>query len=440
MTSQRRRTYILDTSVLLSNPRALFAFDGHDVVLPLVVIRELESKRNDLELGGLARSALRHLEALRVNGGDLQNGVPVGASGTVRIEINHVDRSRLPDALRNEQNSDTRIMAVAAALREEGVDVVLVSKDLPMRLLASAVLGLPVEDHHGEQLPDSGYSGMAELAVPVELVDALYHRKQVYATEFERAGVDIEAWPAHLGVVCRAAGSSSALARYDGRGQVNLIQPDLEAFGVHGRSAEQRIALAHLLDPNIGIVSLGGPGGTGKSLLALAAGLEAVLERQTHKRIVVFRPMYAVGGQGLGFLPGSEAEKMDPWRAAVFDALHAFCSDNVIEEIVERGLLEVLPLTYIRGRTFTDTIAIVDEAQNLERQVLLAALSRTGENTRVFLTHDVAQRDNLHVGRYDGIAAVIERLKGESLFAHVTLTRSERSAVAELVTRLLDGE
>jgi PhoH-like ATPase len=186
-------------------------------------------------------------------------------------------------------------------------------------------------------------------------------------------------------------------------------------------------------------VSLGGNAGTGKSVLALAAGLDAVLEQRTHKRVTVFRPLFAVGGQELGYLPGTEAEKMAPWAAAVFDALEAVVGPNVIAEVQARNLLEVLPLTHIRGRSLTDSFVIVDEAQNLERGVLLTALSRLGRGSRVVLTHDVAQRDNLLVGRHDGVVSVIETLKGHPLFAHVTLTRSERSAIAALVTDLLDG-
>ena len=198
------------------------------------------------------------------------------------------------------------------------------------------------------------------------------------------------------------------------------------------------MALDLLLDNEVGIVSLGGSAGTGKSALALCAGLEAVLERGEHKRIVVFRPLYAVGGQDLGYLPGSETDKMNPWAQAVYDTLEGVVSDNVLEEIDARGLLEVLPLTHIRGRSLNDSFVIVDEAQSLERNVLLTVLSRLGRNSRVVLTHDVAQRDNLRVGRHDGIQAVIEKLKNNPLFAHVTLTRSERSAIAELVTNLLE--
>ena len=200
------------------------------------------------------------------------------------------------------------------------------------------------------------------------------------------------------------------------------------------------MALDLLADPTIGVVSLGGPAGTGKSVLALAAGLEAVVERRTHRRVVVFRPLFAVGGQELGYLPGSEQEKMSPWAATVADALEAVTERHVVEELMERGLLETLPLTHIRGRTLTDSWVVIDEAQNLERSVLLTALSRIGPNSRVVLTHDVSQRDNLRVGRHDGVLTVVNDLQGHPLFAHMSLTRSERSPVAGLVTGLLETE
>jgi PhoH-like ATPase len=188
----------------------------------------------------------------------------------------------------------------------------------------------------------------------------------------------------------------------------------------------------------VGIVSLGGRAGTGKSALALCAGLESVLERRAHKKVVVFRPLYAVGGQDLGYLPGDSGEKMAPWAQAVFDTLGALVDGSVVEEVLARGMLEVLPLTHIRGRSLHDSFVIVDEAQSLERGVLLTVLSRLGTNSRVVLTHDVAQRDNLRVGRHDGVAAVIESLSGHPLFAHITLTRSERSPIAALVTSMLE--
>ena len=259
--------------------------------------------------------------------------------------------------------------------------------------------------------------------------------------ETDDGHVDLEAareFPCHQGLVLLSE-RGTALGRVGPDKQVHLVRGDREAFGIHGRSAEQRVALEMLLDPEVGIVSLGGRAGTGKSALALCAGLEAVMERGQHKKVVVFRPLFAVGGQELGYLPGSEGEKMAPWAQAVFDTLGAITSREVIEHVLDRGMLEVLPLTHIRGRSLHDAYVIVDEAQSLERNVLLTVLSRIGANSKVVLTHDVAQRDNLRVGRHDGVVAVVEKLKGHPLFAHVTLTRSERSPVAALVTEMLEN-
>jgi PhoH-like ATPase len=311
---------------------------------------------------------------------------------------------------------------------------VLVSKDLPLRLKAS-VVGIPAEEYRHEMVDPDGWSGIVELEVPVDLIDSLYHDRAVSS---DLVLVDGSEAPVNAGLVLRSA-SASALGRLRADGKVHLVDGDRSLFDVRGRSAEQRVALDLLADDTVGIVSLGGPAGTGKSVLALAAGLEAVLERRTHRKVIVFRPLYAVGGQELGYLPGSESEKMSPWAAAVHDALDSIAGPEVIDEVVERELVEVLPLTHIRGRTLTECFVIVDEAQNLERMVLLTALSRLGEGSRVVLTHDVAQRDNLRVGRRDGIASVVALLKGHPLFGHVTLSRSERSAVAALVSELLDA-
>lgn len=423
--------YVLDTSVLLAAGRQpLTAFAEHRVVLPLVVLKELESKRNDPELGLMARSALRALEEMRVQASDpdaLKHGVEVTPEGgTLAIEVNHISTSGLPEALRD-GSRDSRILAVATNLKQEGNRVVLISQDLPMRVLASGVLSLEAEEYRRGQAQHPGYPGVAHLEVSDETVAALYRGQPLDLSP------DL---PVNCGVIVTGA-NSSALARVDRDKQVVHVR-EQDAFGINGRSAEQRLALAHLLDPTIPIVSLGGPAGTGKTVLALAAGLDAVVERRTHKRIVVFRSPYAVGGQDLGALPGTEAEKMEPWAAAVWDALESICTPELIEEIRARRWLEVLPLTHVRGRTFKDTWVVVDEAQNLERPVILTALSRLGEGSKVVLSWDAAQRDNLHVGRHDGIHSVVELLKGEQLFAHVTLRKSERSQVAELVTRVLD--
>ena len=429
-TAQGRKTYVLDTSVLLSDPRAITRFAEHEVVLPVVVITELEGKRHHPELGYFARTALRLLDDLRVSHGRLDHPLPLGdLGGSLRVELNHSNPEVLPAGFRLGDN-DTRILAVAKNLAAEGHDVTVVSKDLPMRVKASAV-GLDAQEYRAELAVDSGWTGMADLDVTVAEMDELYDHGRLEHTGAAEL-------PCHTGLVLHSP-RGSGLARVGADKHVRLVRGDRDAFGLHGRSAEQRIALDLLLDPDVGIISLGGRAGTGKSALALCAGLEAVLERRQHRKVVVFRPLYAVGGQELGYLPGSEAEKMGPWGQAVFDTLGALLSTEVVEEILDRGMLEVLPLTHIRGRSLHDAFVIVDEAQSLERNVLLTVLSRVGQNSRVVLTHDVAQRDNLRVGRHDGVAAVIETLKGHPLFAHITLTRSERSPIAALVTDMLEG-
>jgi PhoH-like ATPase len=424
-----RRTFVLDTSVLLSDPHALLRFKEHEVVVPVVVITELEGKRHHPELGYFARTALRLLDELRVQHGRLDAPLPVGdEGGTIHVELNHTDPDSLPAGFRLGDN-DSRILAVACNLLAEGRDVTLVSKDLPMRVKASAC-GLMAEEYRAELTPESGWTGMGELDVETTDVDALYEEGVLDIPEGRN-------FPTHTGLVL-LSDRGSALGRVMPDKRIRLVRGDREAFGIRGRSAEQRVALDLLLDPDIGIVSLGGRAGTGKSALALCAGLEAVMERRQHKKVVVFRPLFAVGGQELGYLPGSESEKMQPWAQAVYDTLGALTSSDVIDEVMDRGMLEVLPLTHIRGRSLHDAFVIVDEAQSLERNVLLTVLSRVGANSRVVLTHDVAQRDNLRVGRHDGVVAVVEKLKGHPLFAHVTLTRSERSPIAALVTEMLE--
>ncbi len=426
-----RKTYVLDTSVLLADPGALTRFAEHRIIIPIVVIGELETKRDHPELGYFARNALRTLDDLRISHGRLDEEIDLNdKGGSLKVELNHSDPSGLPMGFLRDGSNDSRILAIARNLMAEGHDVILVTKDLPLRVKASSV-GVESEEYRAELAATSGWTGMVEVDVPGTVIDALYESSKIphaLATEH----------PCHTGIVLHSE-KGSALARVTPDKKLILVRGDRQAFGLHGRSAEQRVALDILLDNEIGIVSLGGRAGTGKSALALSAGLEAVLEKRHHKKVVIFRPLYAVGGQELGYLPGSENEKMSPWAQAVFDTLGALVSESVIEEIIERGLIEVLPLTHIRGRSLHDSYVIVDEAQSLEQGVLLTVLSRIGQNSRVILTHDVAQRDNLRVGRHDGVAAVVESLKGHPLFAHITLTRSERSPIAALVTEMLEN-
>jgi PhoH-like ATPase len=425
-----RITYVLDTSVLLADPVALSRFAEHEVIIPITVIGELESKRDHPELGYFARAALRTLDDLRVKSGRLDQ--PIGINddgGTLAVELNHADTAKLPAGFLRDGSNDSRILAIAKNLMSDGRKVVLVTKDLPLRVKASSV-GIEAQEYRAELASSSGFSGMTEESVGSTVIDALYENEKI---PHEIA----KSHPCHTGVVLHSE-KGSALARVTPDKQLQLVRGDRSAFGLHGRSAEQRVALDILLDPEIGIISLGGRAGTGKSALAISAGLEAVLERRLHKKVVIFRPLYAVGGQELGYLPGTENEKMSPWAQAVFDTLGALVSQQVLDEVVERGLIEVLPLTHIRGRSLHDSFVIVDEAQSLERGVLLTVLSRIGQGSRVVLTHDIAQRDNLRVGRHDGVVAVVESLKGHPLFAHITLTRSERSQIAALVTELLE--
>lgn len=425
------KTFVLDTSVLLADPGALYRFAEHEVIIPIAVIGELETKRDHPELGYFARAALRALDDLRVSHGRLDNALTITPEGgTLSVELNHTDLSTLPHGFLRDGTNDSRILAISKNLMSDGKNVILVTKDLPLRVKASSV-GVEAQEYLAELVSNSGWTGIEELTVSSSVIDDLY------SSDF----ADHEAahqLPVHTGIVLHSD-KGSALARVTEDKQLKLVRGDRQAFGLHGRSAEQRIALDILLDENIGIVSLGGRAGTGKSALALCAGLEAVMEKRLHKKVVIFRPLYPVGGQELGYLPGSEGEKMSPWAQAVFDTLGALVSQPVIDEIIDRGLIEVLPLTHIRGRSLHDSFVIVDEAQSLERGVLLTVLSRIGTASRVVLTHDIAQRDNLRVGRHDGVVAVVETLKGHPLFAHVTLTRSERSPIAALVTEMLEG-
>lgn len=421
---------MLDTSVLLSDPRALTRFAEHSIVLPVVVITELEKKRHDPEIGFFARRALRLLDDLRETHGRLDFPVPIGdEGGTLRIELAYGDEQVLPRGIRLSDN-DSKILAVAQTLANDGQEVTVVSQDLPMRVKASS-LGIMAEAYRHKQAGNEEYSGLAELMITEDQMAELWdaeHLTDVAGTDGIVPGT---------GLIINSP-RGSALGRVDRDQRVHLVRGDREVFGVNGRSAEQRLAIDLLLDPGKGIVSIGGRAGTGKSALALAAGLEAVLERQEQRKVMVFRPLYAVGGQELGYLPGDHEEKMNPWGQAVFDTLGSIVSKTVLEEVMARNLIEVLPLTHIRGRSLHDAYVIVDEAQSLELGVLTTMLTRIGQGSKVVLTHDIAQRDNLRVGRHDSISVVIERLKGNDLFGHITLQRSERSAIAALVSEVLE--
>jgi len=421
-------TNVLDTSVLLSAGRtALLSFGGDNVVLPLVVVRELESKRNDPNLGLAARSVLRALDDLRTKG-DLKKGVSLGEGyGSLRIETNNVHD--VPKELQNHPSNDSRIITVAYNLAKNSADsVVLVSKDIPLKIMAE-VVGVVTRDFVPANISGDFIDKTETYWVPASVISDIH--------EFGEVKLDIDV-PRNVGVILRNEENPKNTALVIAGPQYVFRKVEApEVAGLESKSAEQAIAIDYLTDDSIKIVSLGGRAGTGKTTLALAAGVEQV-NRGMYKKIIVFRSMHAVGGEELGFLPGTEAEKMDPWTAAIYDSLGSFLTPQQINQLKAKQTIEVLPLTHIRGRTFNNAFILIDESQNLERATILTALSRLGKNSKAVMSWDVSQRDNFRVGRHDGVYEVTSRLLGEKLFAHTSLQKSERSDVAELVSRVLD--
>jgi PhoH-like ATPase len=419
---------VLDTSVLLSAGRAaLLSFGQDNVVLPLVVVRELESKRNDPDLGLAARSVLRALDSM-LGQGDLRVGVSLGDGyGTLRIETNHIHD--VPDSLKSYPSNDTKIVTVALNLSNElDNDVFLVTKDIPLKLMAS-IVGVNTQDFTPKNISGDYIDNTETVWVDADIIN------QVYEQDSVRLDLDV---PRNVGVILRSKENPkhTALVIAGPEYKFRRIE-DHEVSGLESRSAEQALAIDYLMDESVKIVSLGGRAGTGKTTLALAAGIEQV-NRGIYKKIIVFRSMHAVGGEELGFLPGTEAEKLDPWTAAIYDSLGSFLTKEQIQKLKTKQAIEVLPLTHIRGRTFNNAFILIDESQNLERATILTALSRLGKNSKAVMSWDVSQRDNFRVGRHDGVYEVTSRLLGEKLFAHTSLKKSERSDVAELVSRVLD--
>lgn len=417
--------YVIDTSVILSDPKALERLGGKDIVIPLVVLTELEAKRTHPELGYPARTALRMLEGLRKQYGGITGQISTKEGGSIRVELNNIDDSALPAALRVDLN-DNKILAVASNLAKSGEEVTLLTKDLPLRLKAS-IAGISADDGDPDS-EDFEIGFLKSKTVDPDVIDYIYQTGSV--------GVDPDdGYAENTGIILKTSTEQSALGRVVGD-QIQIVKNQTPC-GLEGRNAEQSIALDILCDPAIGIASIGGLAGSGKTVMALAAGIDAV-KKNKYKRVIVFRPVYSVGGQDLGFLPGTAEEKMAPWSAAVYDAMESFLKPNEVRDIQVAKQIEILPLTHIRGRTLKGSYVVIDEAQNLDLMVLVTALSRMGEGSKVVLTHDVNQRDNLRVGKHDGIAKVISTLSGSELFAHVALTKSVRSKIADLVANSFD--
>lgn len=432
-------TYVADTCVLLADPASLLQFDEHDVVLPLVVIEELDRMKTRLdEIGANARAAIRLLEDLGASrDGGLKDPVGLPTGGTLRIELNGISSERLPIVL-DPHTPDHRILATCLNLDEEE-DTVLVTKDAALRI-KGAQLGVAVQDYRADTVQvEQLHSGLIEHHTDGDTIDRL----------FDEGKLEIDATEAVVNefLILRSGASRSALARgiqSEPTVIVERMPAHVRAFGVEPKNVRQTVAMHQLLDPDIPAVSMMGMAGTGKTFLALAAALEQVLEQGRYRRVSVYRPLVAVGRQEVGYLPGDLTEKLHPWMAAVHDNLYALFSDagvdaarDAIDELVERGELEMAAVTYLRGRSITGEFVIIDEAQNLELSTLKVILTRMSRDSKVVFCGDLSQVDNPYISPYGGMAALIEKFKGSSLFAHVTLERSVRSPLAEMAAMTL---
>lgn len=432
--------YVLDTCVLLADPNAPLRFDEHDVVLPLVVIEELDRKKaRPDDVGANARSALRLLETVGASrNGGLREPAGLPSGGSLRIELNGTTSARLPGVL-DPATTDHRILATCLNLADAGRSPVLVTKDAALRI-KGAQLGVAVQDYRADTAQvDQLYSGVENVDVASTVIDELYRHGKV-ALEGVEAAVN-------QFLVLHGSPSQSALAHVvetDPEVIVTRVPGTRKAFGVEPKNVRQTLALDLLLNPDVPAVSLMGLAGTGKTFLALAAGLEQVLEAGRYRRVAVYRPLVAVGRQDLGYLPGDLSEKLAPWMAAVHDNLYALFSDggpraarDAISELVERNVLELASITYLRGRSITGEFVIIDEAQNLELSTLKVILTRMSRDSKVVFCGDLTQVDNPYISPYGGVAALIEKFKGTDLFGHVTLEKSVRSPLAEMAANVL---
>ena len=440
-------SYVLDTCVLLADPRALYRFDEHEVVLPLVVVEELDRNKTRMdEVGRNARTAVRMIEELRERSDSgLRESVALPGGGTLRVEGNHIDTA-LPAYL-DPLKPDHRILAVAL-----GIGGILVTKDGALRIKGSQ-LGVEVEDYRADTVQvDEHYTGIGDVEIDRPDLDTLHRDGKVRLTMAE---VGDDTFWLNQCLVLKAGRSASGLGRVtdvaDGVATVTRVGGTPRAFGVSPRDVRQTFALDLLTDPTVPCVSLMGMAGTGKTFLALAAGLEQVVEARAYRRLSVYRPLVAVGRQEVGYLPGDLDEKLSPWMAAVHDNLYslfrrddetdAFGSggasnhrhvQEAVDALLERGQLEMAAITYLRGRSITDEYVIVDEAQNLELPTLKVILTRMAHGSKVVFCGDLSQVDNPYISPYGGMAALIEKLKGTALFGHVTMSKGVRSPLAEL--------
>lgn len=447
--------FVLDTNVLLHNPGSLYMFDDNHVVIPFTVLEELDNfKKNNDDTGRNCREVIRQLDKLRTKGA-LAAGVEWnGHGGTIRIAFASVER---PAALRNDA-PDNRIISVALRLMDQGKQAVMISKDINVRIKADS-LGLPAEDFEAQKVDsDRLYRGYAELSVPGELIDLLYEEKQVEfaalephlaVTNSDGSTSQIEVLPnqfVHLRNALDESHTGLARRLADTDHLIPIQAPRKPVFGIMARNVQQTMALDLLLDDDIKLITLLGTAGTGKTLLALAAGMTKVFTEQRYDKLLVARPIMPMG-RDIGYLPGDKDEKLSAWMQPIFDNLEYLMStrgvghqvadskpiEQRIKQFMNTGQLVLEPLTYIRGRSIPMQFMIVDEAQNLTPHEVKTIVSRVGEGTKIILTGDVAQIDNPYLdASSNGMSYLIERLKGQPQVGHVTLAKSERSELASL--------
>ena len=440
---------VLDTCVLLADPEALFAFGDAQVVVPLTVIEELDQQKTRMDdVGRAARTTVRTIEELRVaNGGDIRRAVPLATGGSVRIEINGLRVDALRKAGLDPAKEDNRILAAALGLQEQTPHVKVVSADAALRIKA-AQLGLVAEDYHRTRSGGrtTGALGWQTVAVTRALVDALYDLGSIALDDLGDTDAAALSYLRINEFAVLQSGQSSALARRTAGG-IAVVPQRLEAWGLRPRSKEQRFALDLLLDEEVRVVGLSGHAGTGKTILALAAGLEQVFEPASarYDRMMILRPIVSVGRQELGFLPGTLEEKLGPWMEAITDAVVALGDDishrqarELLAAWVGEGKLTMEAVTYLRGRSLQNTFVLVDEAQNLEPTTLKTILTRIGQGSKVVLVGDTSQIDSPYLSdRNNALSVLADAFAGEALFGHLVLTQGERSAVADLAAARL---
>jgi PhoH-like ATPase len=436
----QKKTFVLDTNVLLHDPQAIYAFEDNAVVIPIYVIEEIDNFKKDLsELGRNARHVARFLDDLRTEG-DLTTGVPVNNAGSLRVAITNRE---LPPEFRNGHTIDNRILATALQTQEQAVDssVTFVTKDVNLRIRADA-LGLNVEDFDSERTDISDlYSGVAEIEVPGDRVDEFYSQGKL--------SLDDPYYCPNQFVFLKDSTNSAHTAL----GKINLdlecVEPLIShkdgMWGIRPRNREQTFAADVLMNDNVKLVTLVGKAGTGKTLLAIAAGLQKVTEESIYQRLLISRPIFPLG-RDIGYLPGDIEEKLTPWMQPIFDNVEFLMGlsrserrrGRSYQELMDLGVLDIEPLTYIRGRSIPNQFIVVDEAQNLTPHEVKTIISRAGDNTKIVLTGDPYQIDNPYVdSTNNGLVHTVNRFRAERIAGHITLVKGERSELAELAANLL---